>query len=185
MKAYLPALTDSDLVVDRIHRLPKPSHLPDNIPRDVLMRVHFFQTKEQFMIAFRKNQQPPEQYFSIQLSQIFCNSPCRSANPLYPSQKALRNHDCNLWYPSELTITYDGNTSVINNLDDGLKLLCAWDILPAQTSERSAFCLKDGHSRKINKKTPDHLGYLLNYKLLDSYSTVECTVHKLPLFSNE
>lgn len=67
MKAYLPTLSDSNLIVDRIHHLPKPSHLLDNIPRDVLMRVHFFHTKEQFMIAFRKNQQLPEQYSSIQL----------------------------------------------------------------------------------------------------------------------
>lgn len=55
MKVYLPTLSDSDLTVDRIHCLPKPSHFLDNIPREVLMQVHFFHTKEQFMIAFHKS----------------------------------------------------------------------------------------------------------------------------------
>lgn len=31
--SILPDLTELDITVDRIHHLPKPSHLPDNIPR--------------------------------------------------------------------------------------------------------------------------------------------------------
>lgn len=29
--------------------IPKPQHLTDNIPRDVLMKIHFFPVKEQLM----------------------------------------------------------------------------------------------------------------------------------------
>lgn len=41
-QAILPDLTELDITMDRIHRLPKPSHLPDNIPRDVILRLHFY-----------------------------------------------------------------------------------------------------------------------------------------------
>lgn len=36
IKTLLPAISESEIHVDRIHRLPKPAHLPDNILR-VLM----------------------------------------------------------------------------------------------------------------------------------------------------
>lgn len=144
MKAFLPALSDSDLIVDRIHHLPKPPHLLDNIPRDVLMRVHFFHIKEQFMMAFRKNQQPPEQYSSIQLFADLLQFTMQKGNSLLPITKALRNHDITYrWgYPSRLTIIHDGTTSVSNNLDEGLKMLRAWDLLPAQTNKSSPSVLK-------------------------------------------
>lgn len=79
---------------------------------------------------------------------------------------------------------------MINNLDEGLKLLRAWDILPAQTSDGPPSASKMdwhvvSHEKKNKQKKPDYLGYKISYRLLDSYSTVEFTVHKLPLLSNE
>lgn len=65
MKAFLPSLSDSDLLMDRIHYLSKPPHIPHNVPRDVLMRVTFFHVQEQFMTAFHNNKQPPERYSSL------------------------------------------------------------------------------------------------------------------------
>lgn len=41
----VPFLSGPDLAIDRIHRLPKPSFLPAEVPRDVLLRVHFYQAK--------------------------------------------------------------------------------------------------------------------------------------------
>lgn len=41
-QSLLPDLTDLDITVDRIHHLPKPSHLPENISRDVILCLHFF-----------------------------------------------------------------------------------------------------------------------------------------------
>lgn len=52
-KSLLPSLTDLDVTIIRIHRLTKPSHLSDQIPRDVLLRLHFFHAKEHLMSIMR------------------------------------------------------------------------------------------------------------------------------------
>lgn len=41
----VPTLTPQDLIVDRIHRVPKPSFLPDKNQKDVLLRVHYYHMK--------------------------------------------------------------------------------------------------------------------------------------------
>lgn len=56
----LPGISASEIVIDRIHPLPKPFYLPDNIPRDVIMRVHLYHVKDQFIFNFRKMTQLPE-----------------------------------------------------------------------------------------------------------------------------
>lgn len=114
-KAFLPSIPESALAVDRIHRLPKPSHLPDNIPRDVLMWVHFYNAKEQLMTSFRKNLQPPEKFSNIQLYAELSQYTMQKRKSLLPVTKALCNHsNVYRWgYPTKLTITHDGN-----NLND-------------------------------------------------------------------
>lgn len=49
IKTLLPELKNIKLVIDRIHRLPKPKHLPGSIPRDVILLIHFYHTKDQLM----------------------------------------------------------------------------------------------------------------------------------------
>lgn len=51
--ASLPSVPTSEILID-IHHLPKPSYFPDNIPRDVIVRVHFYHVKDQLMTNFRK-----------------------------------------------------------------------------------------------------------------------------------
>lgn len=46
----LPELNPSELITDRICRLPRPSHLPEQVQRDVLLCIHFFYVKEQLML---------------------------------------------------------------------------------------------------------------------------------------
>lgn len=41
-KVLLPELTDMDVTIDRIYHLHKPNHLLDYIPRDLILRLHFF-----------------------------------------------------------------------------------------------------------------------------------------------
>lgn len=50
LAAFLPDAPPTDLIIDRIHRLPKPSHLS----RDTIVRIHLFHTKEKFMRAAKK-----------------------------------------------------------------------------------------------------------------------------------
>lgn len=36
----IPDLIPRDILMDRAHRIRKPAHLPDTIPRDFLTRIH-------------------------------------------------------------------------------------------------------------------------------------------------
>lgn len=49
MTTALPSLWPADVIIDRVHRLPKPSYLSDQIPRDVIARIHFYHVKDQLM----------------------------------------------------------------------------------------------------------------------------------------
>lgn len=46
MKATLPEVPLEELVVDRIHRLPRPKNIPNHLPRDTIVRVHFYHIKD-------------------------------------------------------------------------------------------------------------------------------------------
>lgn len=52
ISAVIPSLSSADLTIDRIHHVPKLSYLPAEIPRDVIMWIHFFQVKAQLLAAF-------------------------------------------------------------------------------------------------------------------------------------
>lgn len=50
----LPELPPIELTIDRIHRIPKSRHLEEAIPRYVLLRIHFYQAKEQILSKARE-----------------------------------------------------------------------------------------------------------------------------------
>lgn len=60
MMILLKRTSKRDLIIDRAHRLPKPKNLPATSPRDVIMRVHFFHSKEALMLLSRDSPQLPE-----------------------------------------------------------------------------------------------------------------------------
>lgn len=62
----LPDLTALDITIDRIDHLPKPSYLPEQTPRDVILCLHFYHTKEQKMAAMRTKERIPPQYHNLQ-----------------------------------------------------------------------------------------------------------------------
>lgn len=41
-QSILPNMSNEELLVDRVHHLPRPSHLPDTILRDVILCVYLF-----------------------------------------------------------------------------------------------------------------------------------------------
>ncbi|CAH2319323.1 sulfotransferase family cytosolic 2B member 1 [Pelobates cultripes] len=46
-----PEIHPDQLIVDRVHRLGRPNHLPPTAARDVIARIHFFHSKERIMKA--------------------------------------------------------------------------------------------------------------------------------------
>ncbi|CAH2224099.1 Hypothetical predicted protein [Pelobates cultripes] len=57
-QALTPAIHPDQLVVDRVHRLRRPQHLPATAERDVIARIHFFHAKELIMKASRTAEMP-------------------------------------------------------------------------------------------------------------------------------
>ncbi|CAH2316605.1 Hypothetical predicted protein [Pelobates cultripes] len=51
LKAVKPVVSNSDLLLDRIHRLPKPSNAPAAEPKDVKVRFQYYHIKEEFLSA--------------------------------------------------------------------------------------------------------------------------------------
>lgn len=67
MQKTLPDLTANDVIIDRAHRLPKPAHIPENVPRDVIARIHFYHIKDRLMRFSRQNAALPDPYAGISL----------------------------------------------------------------------------------------------------------------------
>lgn len=51
MKDTLPNATLEDLLIDCIHRLPRPKHIPSHLLRNTIVRINFYHIKDQFMSA--------------------------------------------------------------------------------------------------------------------------------------
>ncbi|XP_069610866.1 gastrula zinc finger protein XlCGF53.1-like [Ranitomeya imitator] len=46
-RRMIPNLSDTDIIIDCIHRLPMPPSVPKDLPRDVIMKIHFYHIKEE------------------------------------------------------------------------------------------------------------------------------------------
>lgn len=133
-KSLLPDLSDLEITIDRIHRLPKPTYLSEHIPRDVILRLHFYHAKEQLMLIMRQKDQIPAQYQHLQFYADLSQYTLQKRKNLNTITKALRNHHITYrWgYPTKLTVTKDGRTHLVNSLEKGLSLLKEWKIIPEQ-----------------------------------------------------
>lgn len=131
-------------MIDRAHRIFKPPHIPADKPRDVLLltRSHFFQTRR-----FLQHQNPclPSQ---IPYGQLAIYSAMAQKRDLAPITKILQQHSIPYkWgfpiklffftrekFPIKLTITYQGKTTTILHLKQGLKRLHNWGLIPTPES---------------------------------------------------
>lgn len=104
----LPDLNTQDLLIDRVHRIQKPSHLPASVPRDTLARLHYFHAKERIICATRSLPQLLEPFTQISLYNDIsvANSQAQKAfapvTPILQAQKIIYR-----WgFPTKLLATY-------------------------------------------------------------------------------
>lgn len=135
----IPEATASDLLVDRIHRVPKPSFLPDDTPRDVLMRIHYYHIKDRILQVSRKQENIPQQYAAIRVLPDLSRHTLQRRRNLLTITKALRNHNIlHKWkYPATLSITHNGQTISVSTLEEGLKALRNWGIISDQPAQHA------------------------------------------------
>lgn len=111
--AVILSLSTADHTIDRVHRVPKLSFLPEEVPRDVILQVHFFQVKEQLLAAFYRPYQLPEQVVKLQLLPDLSQFALQQHKNLISITKAFKNHNILYkWkYMVKLKITHRCSTS--------------------------------------------------------------------------
>lgn len=137
--ALVPSLSESDLTIDRIHRIPKPSFIAADQPRDLLLRVHFFQSKDKILMAARQLHNLPGEFPQVQILPDLSRHTLQKRRNLATITKALRNHHIlHKWkHPAHLSITHNGSTVTISTLEEGISLLRRWGIILDQSPHPS------------------------------------------------
>lgn len=125
------------MIIDRIHRIAKPSHLAASVPRDVLMRIHFYHIKEKLLMGVKAKTPLPAPYTEIQFFPDLSKYTLQMRRQMNPITKCLQNHKIPYkWrYPATILLVRNGQNHTIGNLDKGLKLLHSWGIIPELPKE--------------------------------------------------
>lgn len=77
--------------MDRAHRLPKPSHVP-NVSRDMIAHINFYHVKEQLVQLTRKTSPLPDPYAQITVFVDLSQFTILAGKQLISITKLLHNH---------------------------------------------------------------------------------------------
>ncbi|CAH2301855.1 Hypothetical predicted protein [Pelobates cultripes] len=138
MRAYAPDIPADMLLVDRIHRVSKPKNLPDSIPRDVLLRAHYFHIKELVLRSHRNRGDPHDDFPSVRIMADLSPATLRRRRDYSQTTTVLRSHGIRYrWgFPTKLILTKGGKTSIISSPEEGLQLIEKWGLLKEQPGEQ-------------------------------------------------
>lgn len=103
LTALLPEVAPAEFIIDRIHHLPKPSHLPEHVPKDVILHIYFQHIKKQLLLKTRGPSILPVPYTDLQLQYS-----------VQTITKALWNHGIKWGYRAKILIYKDDTTHVID-----------------------------------------------------------------------
>lgn len=139
-KAILPETSNLDVTVDRVHCIPKPSQLTDQITRDVILPLHVFTLRRSSCLQCVGETLIHSQYLGLQFYADLSQYTLMKRKKLNTLTKALRNHDISYrWgYPTKITVRKDASAYVIYSLEKGLSLLKTWQILPDESAPPSS-----------------------------------------------
>ncbi|CAH2277547.1 Hypothetical predicted protein, partial [Pelobates cultripes] len=129
-KALAPDVPPDMFLMDRAHRVPKPTFLPPETPRDVLLRMHYFHIKEEVMRAnrTRKKTDMPAAYQAIAIYADISAYTLRRRKEFAGITTQLRQQQIPYrWgYPVKLIVQRNGRPTTIQNPDEGMKILRTW-----------------------------------------------------------
>ncbi|CAH2301166.1 Hypothetical predicted protein [Pelobates cultripes] len=112
------------------HRVPKPRNLPDSIPRDVLLRAHYFHIKEAVLRASRNSTEPYGTYAKVKILADLSAATLKCRRDFHLVTEELRRTGIRYrWgYPTKLLITKNGELKIINTPDEGTWTLREWGL---------------------------------------------------------
>ncbi|CAH2312669.1 Hypothetical predicted protein [Pelobates cultripes] len=138
-RVLLPDITMDMFLLDCIHRLPRPQHLPPTTPRDVLMRLHYYHVKDQILRAHRTKKNLPTQFKDILMFMDLSAETLRRRRSFKIIADALRSHNVPYrWgYPAKLLISKGGKLTVAATPTEGMDLLKEWDTKTRLPTDRT------------------------------------------------
>lgn len=92
MKVVLPDAPLEDLLIDRIHRLPKSKHIAFHLPRDTIVSIHFYHTKDQFMTTARQRDSLPSDLQDLSFFADLSAFTMQQRHQLATITKPMNNH---------------------------------------------------------------------------------------------
>lgn len=137
LKVIMPDLHALERAIDQIHRVPKPRAAPDNVPRDVLARFVFYQTKDKLLSLARKKDNWPKQYQHLEIYMDLAPATLIKRKAFAETTKILRHNSIPYrWgYPVKLIVQRNGTYTTFSAAEDAKKALVRWDLAPANTKE--------------------------------------------------
>ncbi|CAH2299680.1 Hypothetical predicted protein [Pelobates cultripes] len=137
MRAYAPDIPADMLLIDGIHRVAKPKNLPDSIPRDVLLRAHYFHIKELVLRSHRSREGPHADFPAVRIMADISSATLRRRKDYTQTTTALRNHGIHYrWgFPTKLILSRQGKTVVISSPEEGKRFLEKWGLLKESPEE--------------------------------------------------
>ncbi|CAH2276961.1 Hypothetical predicted protein [Pelobates cultripes] len=132
-------LPNSAWAYDRMHRLPRPAHLPKEVPKDVIVRFHYFAHKETLLAAARKAPTLPEPHQRIALFADLSAATMEKRRGFITVTKTLRNNNVAYkWgYPTKLIIWRQGRNHIATDPTEGMKLISAWGLWTGNPQHQS------------------------------------------------
>ncbi|CAH2273850.1 Hypothetical predicted protein [Pelobates cultripes] len=78
LNAYASKIPADMLLADRV---PKPRHLPDSVPREVLLSAHYCHIKELIFRSSHTKATPPAEYTKVKISADLSTATLRRRKP--------------------------------------------------------------------------------------------------------
>lgn len=130
----MPHRSSPELLIDRIHRLPKPRHLPSHVPRDTIARIHYFPVKEDFLKALRAQPELPERFQNLSIFPDLSAATMLKRKEFSVYTKILRDAGISYkWgFPVKLILFKDGSQAVCPDPDSAKAALTAWNLIYLQ-----------------------------------------------------
>uniref|UniRef100_A0A8C5QIC2 Transposase element L1Md-A101/L1Md-A102/L1Md-A2 n=1 Tax=Leptobrachium leishanense TaxID=445787 RepID=A0A8C5QIC2_9ANUR len=126
----LPGVTPETILMDRIHRLPKPPSAPQKAPRDVILKLHYYKPREDILRALRKPDVLGSQYGHLAVYPDFSKATLQQRRLFRPITTTLRSAGILYrWgFPTKLVVLRDGTTTVFNSTEEGRTTLESWGL---------------------------------------------------------
>lgn len=130
MKDLIPDFATHQLELDRVHRaLTAPR--PDGLPRDVIVKPHFYRVKEKIMLEARNKSDISLQGNKVQIFADISQATIQKRRQLKPLLTHLINHQIKYrWsFPFRLSFTYRGKSHSFASFQSGEELLLELGII--------------------------------------------------------